>query len=186
MSILEFIRKDAKKAKWIGWILVIAGFVALASPLVAGMSVAMVIGVLLIAGGISQLLFVFQAGSFGDGLMLVILGVLSLVAGVYVVNQPGAALGALTLFLAAYFVVTGIVEIIAAFGDKPTEGWGWMLFSGIVSLLLGVMIWRQFPLSGVWAVGVLVGVRMLMSGMTFITIGGAAGRVVKKVDEHTA
>jgi uncharacterized membrane protein HdeD (DUF308 family) len=186
MSILEFIRKDVKKAKWTGWILVIAGIVALASPLVAGLSIVVLIGALLIVSGIAHLLFVFRAGSFRSGLLLVLLGVLSLLAGLYVVNQPAAALGALTLFLAAYFVASGVVEIIAAFGDKPTEGWGWMLFSGIVSLLLGVMIWRQFPLSGVWAVGVLVGVRMLMSGVTFITIGGAAGRVVKKVDEHTA
>jgi uncharacterized membrane protein HdeD (DUF308 family) len=154
--------------------------------LVAGLSIVVLIGALLIVSGIAHLLFVFRAGSFRSGLLLVLLGVLSLLAGLYVVNQPAAALGALTLFLAAYFVASGVVEIIAAFGDKPTEGWGWMLFSGIVSLLLGVMIWRQFPLSGVWAVGVLVGVRMLMSGVTFITIGGAAGRVVKKVDEHTA
>ncbi len=183
MSILDFIRKDVKKAKWTGWILVIAGIVSLASPLVAGLSIAILIGALLIVSGISQLLFVFRAGSFGSGLMLALLGLLSLLAGGYMVSQPAEALGTLTLLLAVYFVATGIVEIIAAFGDKPADGWGWVLFSGIVSLLLGIMIWRQFPFSGIWAVGVLVGVRMLMSGITFITIGGAAGRIVEKVDQ---
>ena len=182
MTILDTIRKDVKTAKWVGWLLVIAGILALLSPLVAGLSITMMVGVLLIIGGISQLLVVFRAGSFGSGLVLVLLGGLTLIAGIYMVTQPVAALGALTLFLAAYFVVSGIVEIFAAFGAKPADGWGWLLFGGIVSLLLGTMIWRQFPVSGVWAIGVLVGVRMLMSGMTFITIGGAAGRVVKNIE----
>lgn len=182
MSILEIISKDVKTAKWTGWLLVVAGILALGSPLVAGLSIAMLVGILLIVGGISQLLFVFRAGSFLGGLAIVVLGGLSLVAGIYMVSQPGVALGALTLFLAAYFFVSGMVEIFAAFGAKPAEGWGWLLFGGIVSLLLGIMIWRQFPFSGVWAIGVLVGVRMLMSGMTFIKIGGAAGRVVKSVE----
>ena len=112
-------------------------------------------------------------GGFGSlALLLAVLAVLSLGAGIYMVAQPVSALGTLTLFLAGYFVATGVIEVIGAFGARPVPGWGWLLFGSIVSIALGVMIWRQFPLSGAWAIGTLVGVRMLMSGWTWITIGG--------------
>ena len=181
MTVLDVVKKDVKSAKWTGWLLVILGILALASPLVAGLSITMLIGVLLIAGGIAQLVMVFRAGSFGSGITLAILGGLSLVAGLYTVTQPAAALGALTLFLALYFVASGILEVIGAVSARPADGWGWVLAGGIVSVLLGIMIWQQFPFSGVWAIGILVGVRLLISGITFITIGSVVGGFVKKV-----
>lgn len=181
MTVLDVVKKDVKSAKWTGWLLVILGILALASPLVAGLSITMLIGVLLIAGGIAQLFMVFRAGSFGSGITLVILGGLSLVAGLYTITQPAAALGALTLFLAFYFVASGILEVIGAVSARPADGWGWVLAGGIVSVLLGIMIWQQFPFSGVWAIGILVGARLLISGITFITIGRVVGGFVKTV-----
>ena len=63
--------------------------------------------------------------------------------------------------------------MIAALRIKPDRGWGWLLFGGIVSLLLGLLIWREFPLSGTWAVGVLVGVKLLFAGLSIVTVGSA-------------
>ena len=174
MSLIAMIQKEAKTAKWVGILLLIAGFLALFAPFAAGLSITVMIGVLLLISGAAQLLLVFRAGSFGEGQWLVLLGVLSLIAGGYILSQPLSALATLTVFLAAYFVVSGVIEAIGAFGAKPAQGWGWLLFGGIVSILLGVMIWRQFPVSGVWAVGTLVGVRMMMSGWALIAIGGLA------------
>ena len=91
------------------------------------------------------------------------------------VSRPGAALVTLTLFLAAYFVVDGIFEIIEAFDLKPIQGWGWMLFGGIVSILLGIMIWRQWPVSGAWAIGILFGIKLIFAGWAMVGIG-TAGR----------
>jgi uncharacterized membrane protein HdeD (DUF308 family) len=130
-----------------------------------------------------MLILAFRAGSFGDGFMVFLLGVLSLLAGLYMLANPGAALGTLTLFLAAYLVVSGIVEVIYAFQVKPVQGWGSLLFSGAVSVLLGILLWRQFPLSGAWAVGVLVGVRLVMTGFELMALGGAAGGVADALDE---
>jgi len=87
------------------------------------------------------------------------------------------ALATLTLVLAAYFVVDGIFEIIEAFDLKPIKGWVWMLFGGIVSILLGFMIWREWPFSGAWAVGILVGIKLIFAGWAMVGIG-AAGRSV--------
>jgi uncharacterized membrane protein HdeD (DUF308 family) len=89
------------------------------------------------------------------------------------IAQPVAALATLTLFLAGYFIASGILEVIVAFGARPEKGWGLFLFGGIVSVLLGVMIWQQFPFSGAWAVGVLVGVKLIIAGWVLIGIGGA-------------
>lgn len=170
MPMLETIRKDAKTSKWIGIFLVVAGFLSLAAPFSAGLSVTLMVGTLILFSGAAQLLLVIKAGSFGRGILLAIFAILSVVAGAYMLSQPVDALVTLTLFLAAYFVASGIVQIVGAFGARPEAGWGWLLFGGIVSVLLGLMIWQQFPLSGVWAVGALVGIHLLMSGATLIAV----------------
>lgn len=170
MPMLETIRKDAKTSKWIGIFLVVAGFLSLAAPFSAGLSVTLMVGTLILFSGAAQLLLVIKAGSFGRGILLAIFAILSVVAGAYMLSQPVDALVTLTLFLAAYFVASGIVQIVGAFGARPVAGWGWLLFGGIVSVLLGLMIWQQFPLSGVWAVGALVGIHLLMSGATLIAV----------------
>ena len=172
MTLVECIRQDAKTAKWIGIFMVIAGVLALLAPFGAGLSIALMTGALLLVSGIAQLFLVFRAGSFGKGILLALMALLSIVAGGYMLAQPGLALAVLTLFLAAYFIAVGVVEIIGAFGARPAPGWGWLLFGGIVSAVLGAMIWSQFPLSGVWAIGILVGVRLLMSGWELIAIAG--------------
>jgi uncharacterized membrane protein HdeD (DUF308 family) len=174
MSIIDFIKQEATTAKWVGVLLLITGFLALAAPFSAGLSIALAVGVLFIISGTAQLFVVFRAGSFGQGLLFAVLALLSLVTGIYMVMQPVAALATLTLFLAGYFIVSGAIETIGAFGARPASGWGWLLFGGIVSILLGVMIWRQFPLSGAWAIGTLVGVRMIISGWTLIAVSGLA------------
>jgi uncharacterized membrane protein HdeD (DUF308 family) len=175
MTMIDTIHENAKTAKWVGVLLIIAGVLTLFVPFAAGISVAMLIGLLLVFGGISQVFLAFRAGAFGPGLLLFLLGALSAITGVYMLARPGVALASLTLFLAGYFIVAGIAEVIGAFGARPRAGWGWLLFSGIVSVLLGIMIWRQFPLSGAWAVGVLTGIRLLMSGMALTAIGSAVG-----------
>lgn len=183
MTIIEGIQKDAKTARWIGILLIITGILALIAPFAVGISVAIMIGVLLVIGGIGQIVLTFRAGSIGSGIMMFLLGALSMVTGIYMLSQPAAALAALTLFLAAYFIVTGILEVVAAFGARPASGWGWFLFSGILSVLLGGMIWAQFPLSGIWAVGILVGIRLFFSGLTLFTIGGAVKSYVARAAE---
>jgi len=184
MDIIGGIKKNAKTAKRVGILLIIAGILSLVAPLAAGISVAVLIGVLLAVAGVCQLMLAFQAGSFGTGLGLLVLGALSLLAGVYTLIAPGVALATLTLVLAAYFVVTGIAEVFSALGASGVPGRGWLLFSGIVSVLLGVMIWRQFPLSGVWAVGLLVGIRLLMSGMTLTSVAGGIASAADAVGKR--
>ncbi len=178
---LDGIKKNAGMAMVVGVLLLITGFLAIGSPLVAGLSVSVFVGVMLLISGIAQLLLAFKAGSFGKGLLTSIVGIVTVVVGLLMISRPGVGLASLTLFLAAYFLITGIFEIMSAFQIKPAKGWGWTLFGGIVSLLLGFMIWGQYPLSGEWAVGTLVGIRMLFSGWTLIMLGAATRGTVKEV-----
>ncbi len=184
-ELLEGIKQNAGWAIAIGLISTIAGFLALWTPLIAGLSVTVVVGLLLVATGVSQLIFAFKAGSLGKGLLTFVLGALAAVAGLYMALTPGVGLLSLTLVLAAYFSVAGISEIIGAFKMKRAKGWVWALLSGVASLLLGIMIWWQFPLSGNWAVGILTGVRMVFGGWWLIVIGSGF-RAAAKVEQVPA
>jgi uncharacterized membrane protein HdeD (DUF308 family) len=173
MSLVEAIGEKASTARWLGVLLIILGVLALFTPLAAGLSVAMTIGILLLVSGVAQLFLAFRGGSVGAAIGIALLGLLAILCGGYMLMQPGAALGALTLFLAGFFFAQGLIEVFNGFGARPEPGWGWLVASGIVSVLLALMIWQQFPLSGAWAVGTLVGVRLLMSGAVLLGIGSA-------------
>ena len=164
----------------VGIFIAIAGVLALVAPLAAGLSIAIAVGILLVISGISRLFLAFKMGSFGHGLLMFVIGVLSALAGGYMVMRPGMALATITLVLAAYFIVDGVFEIIWAFRLRPIKGWGWTLFSGIVALILGIMIWRQFPVSGVWAVGTLAGIHLIFGGTSLASLCGAARGAAKE------
>lgn len=164
----------------VGVFIAIAGILALVAPLAAGLSVAIAVGILLVISGVSRLFLAFKMGSFGHGLLMFVIGVLSALAGGYMVFRPGMALATITLVLAAYFIVDGVFEIIWAFRLRPIKGWGWTLFSGIVALILGVMIWRQFPVSGVWAVGTLAGIHLIFGGTSLASLCGSARSAAKE------
>jgi uncharacterized membrane protein HdeD (DUF308 family) len=168
----------------LGIVTMILGVLAMFAPLLTGISVAILVGILMIAAGGARLVWAFGAESFGQGVLKFAIGGLTLVAGLIMVARPLYGVGVLTIMLAAYFIVDGLFEIIGSFQLKPAPGWGWVLFGGIVSLALGIMIWRQFPVSGSWAIGILVGVKLFFAGMMMITVGStvrSAGVAVEQV-----
>jgi len=180
-GLLDGIKKNARLVVIVGFLMLICGIFAIGSPLVAGVYVTIFVGAMLIVGGLAQCFLAFQAGAFGKGLLIFVVGALTAVAGFYLLNQPLAGLASITIILAAYFVIAGISELVSAFQIRPADGWGLMLFSGIVTLLLGIMIWRQFPLSGAWAVGVLFGLKLVLGGWSLIFIGRSVRGAVKDV-----
>ena len=172
---VEAVAADVKRGS--GWLmllgagLVFLGLLALGAPLVAGYSMAMLVGMLILAGGLVRTVFAFRAQTWGKGLLTFLLGLLGILCGLVMLAHPLYGLAWLTLILAIWFIVDGITEIALAFQLQPLKGWGWTLFSGIVAVLLGVMIWRQWPLSGEWAIGALVGVKMIFAGWGLVGLG---------------
>lgn len=169
------LKENSGVAIGMGIILILVGLVAMASPLMAGVSVAMMVGAMLLVGGIAQLIFSFKSSM---GIASILFAVLTIMMGMYMLMSPGAALGALTIFLAVYLIISGFAEIMISYQARPAEGAGWAMFSGFLSVILGGLIWSQFPLSGAWAIGILLGVRLFFSGMTLLMLGVFARKAV--------
>ena len=152
----------------LGVALILFGILSVIAPLFTGTALTIVVGVLMIAAGITRGIFAFKAQTFGEG--------------VFLLARPLIGLASLTMVLAAFFFADGIIEAIYAFKLRPVKGWGWMLFSGIVSGLLGFLIMYQWPVSGTWAIGVLVGVRLISTGSSVIALGSLARGVIEEVE----
>jgi len=176
--------KIGKVSKWgkiIGVVLVILGVLSIVAPMASGFALMAMIGGIMTVAGVGRLMWAFQAGSFGKGVLAFLLGALFIVTGILMITQPMTGLASLALVLAAFFVVDGIFEIVAGFKVKPEAGWGWLVFGGIVSVVLGGLIWSQWPLSGAWAIGVLVGIKLIFAGMAVLRLGSLGGRVAKRL-----
>jgi len=168
-----------------GWYIVAAvlfivlGMFAIIEPAVAGLGVTLLVGWLLIFGGIAHLIAAFKGGGARHVVLQILIGVAYLVGGIYCLTHPLLAIGTLTLLLAAVILAGGVLEIISYFRLKGEGASGWMLFNGVIAILLGGMIWFHWPSSSVWAIGILVGVNLLMTGMTRLMFGLAARKVLK-------
>jgi uncharacterized membrane protein HdeD (DUF308 family) len=181
-SLIDGIRENAKLAVISGVVLILAGTFAILSPMIAGLSITIMVGVALIIGGIGQCFLAFKSGAFGRGLLTFVVGALMTFAGAFMINQPVAGLASITLLLVAYLVVAGMCELFMSLQMRPANGWGLMLFNGIITLLLGLMLWRQFPLSGAWALGILFGIKMVFSGWALVFIGRNVKQVAAPLD----
>ena len=168
---------------WTGIALVILGAISVATPAVAGTAVVIVIGAVLLVSGIFQLVQGFREESWTSKLLGVILGGITALCGLAVLAHPLLGLTMLTLVLAVFFVVEGIWKIVASFSFRPAQGWLALLVSGILGLLLGWLIWKQWPLSGMWAVGILIGVDLLVTGCSMIALAVTIKRVKKDLAE---
>jgi uncharacterized membrane protein HdeD (DUF308 family) len=169
--IIDPAANGSKNMKIFGIITIIMGILAIAAPLITGLSVVFMVGLLVLLGGIARMAWAFKADSLGKGLPGFAIGVLTLLCGVVLVTDPLLASGVLTIILALYFLIDGVLEVTAALQVRPSSGWGWLLAGGVLSCLLGLMIWQQFPLSGAWAIGFLLGLKLLFIGMIMISVG---------------
>jgi len=168
----------------LGVLNIIFGFVAIGSPLMAGTAATMIIGAMLLISGIFELVHAFSTGGWKSGVVAFLGGALAILGGGLILSRPLYGMAMLALILAVYFVVDGVVRIAWGFRARPLPGWGFVLFGGVASLFLGLMIWRGWPLSGMWAVGVLVGVRILLSGWTMLFLGMTIGQIETGLREN--
>jgi membrane protein HdeD len=153
---------------WLGIALIVLGIVAILTPAAAGGAVVVVIGLILLAAGAAAAIRGLQSATAMEKVLGLVVGVVTALAGVAVLGHPLFGLSLLTLLLAGYFVVDGACKIVVSFRFRPASGWSWLLFSGVVSLVLGVLIWSQWPMSGLWAVGVLVGLNLISTGFALL------------------
>jgi uncharacterized membrane protein HdeD (DUF308 family) len=164
------VRASRSRMAVFGIIAIILGILAVLTPGLTGLSVAVFLGVIVLAAGILRVFWAFRADTLGRGLAGLAVGGLTMVCGIALLANPLFASGVLTIILALYFVADGMVEIVAAVQRKPLEGWGWLMSGGIVSVLLGLLFWWQYPLAGAWAMGILIGIKLFMIGLVMVAV----------------
>jgi uncharacterized membrane protein HdeD (DUF308 family) len=159
-------------------LIMIAGFLAIALPLIAGIAVTLIVGWMLIFAGVLHIVFAFRAGQARMAVWQVLLGLVYGFIGVYILMNPVAGLAGLTFAIAVYLFVEAVLELALGIQLRPAPGTGWLIFDSIITFILAVMIWSTWPSSAAWVVGVLVGISMLFSGMTRLMLTLAARRIV--------
>jgi uncharacterized membrane protein HdeD (DUF308 family) len=163
------------RAKW-GWILalgivyLITGIIALGSVVMATAASVFVVGIMMLISGVAEVINAFQIKTWGKFLLWILLGVLYIVAGFVTFQNPLLAAVFLTLMLGAVLVASGIMRIILAFSMREGSAWLWVVLSGVVTLLLGGIILAHWPVSSLYALGVFLGVDLVIAGMSWILI----------------
>lgn len=156
-----------------GILFLVVGSAAILLPALATLVAESLLGGLMILSGILYGALTFQLRGFWNNVWTVIIALLSIAAGVILLLYPLRGILTLTIFLAAYFIVTGVFKGIHALQHRAINGWVWSLVSAIASILLGLMVWWGFPGTAVWMLGLLFGVDLIIYGWTLIAIRSA-------------
>jgi len=156
--------------------LILIGILALALPLATTFRVARVLSYLLFFDGIIQFFYAFKSEGTGRVLWKVLVALLYVAGGIYLFLNPLVGMSGLTLMLAVFFCAEGMMDLLAYLFSSRSNGANWLLLHGIVTLLLGVMIWRRWPLSSLEAAGILAGIAILLSGVTRLLLALAIRR----------
>jgi uncharacterized membrane protein HdeD (DUF308 family) len=168
----SFLEVDNIRHKW-GWLLVlgismvILGTIALFITPAATLGTVLVLGWLLVVSGVVETIQSFRVRKWGGIFLHLIGGILGVLVGLLVVTHPIAGALAWTLLFASFFAVIGVFRLVAAIRLK-FPNWGWAAFDGAVTLLLGLLLWIDWPGSGLWFLGFAVGVSLLLRGWSYI------------------
>jgi uncharacterized membrane protein HdeD (DUF308 family) len=184
-----FVREEVGR-HW-GWFLalgiiaLIGGVFAILVPVVASISAAILAGWALLFGAVSRLFAVFRADRTSERLTHLGLGLLYLVAGLYLLLFPVSGTITLTIVLVAYFLASGAVMLASAIQTWGSDNTAWRVFLGLLSIVLGVMIWLDLPSSAAWAIGLLLGIQLIFAGTDLIFIAWAARTLTEHGDRTT-
>jgi len=162
------------KSGWIvalGAVYVIAGLVALGSVVMATVATVFLVGIMMLIAGAAEVINAFQIKTWGKFLLWILLGALYIVAGFVTFENPLLAAAMLTLFLGIALLASGITRIVLAFSMKAAMSWIWVLLSGVVTLLFGLVILVHWPVSGLYILGLFLGIDLVLAGASWIGIG---------------
>ncbi len=158
-------------------LMVAVGILAIVLPLAAGIGVSVFVSWLIFLTGFAHLVYAFAARDAGGFVWRLLLGMVYVAGGVYLAFHPLISLLSLTLVLAIILFAEGWMQILAYFSLRALPGSQWILIDGIITLLLGLMIGLSWPSGSAWAIGTLVGINFLLSGLTRLGHAAAPGKV---------
>ena len=151
-------------------VLIILGIASIVLPLMAGVSVALLAGAVVFIGGLLLIASAFASREGGAMLWRLLVGVVYVAGGIYLLLHPGFGLLTLTLLLAFLFLIEGVTEVISYFSLRSLPGSVALLLNGLVTLVLSVMIWRGWPSSSTWAIGTLIGINLITTGLSRLRV----------------
>ncbi|MGH9746100.1 MAG: HdeD family acid-resistance protein [Candidatus Acidiferrales bacterium] len=159
-------------------LMIVAGILAIVLPLEAGIAVNIFLGWMLLFAAAAHFIYAWSTRGAGGVLWKVLVGILYGVIAFYLLEHPARGLATLTLALAYYLLIEGVMEIILFFQHRAAPGASWFLMDGIITLILGGLVWKTWPNSTEWVIGTLVGLSILFSGTTRLMMSLAARRLV--------
>jgi len=177
----------ATARRFTGWyifaavLFIVAGLFAIIEPATAVVAITLMLGWLLIFGAVAHLIGTFRGGGAQRVLFQIFSAIVFAIGGIYILTHPLLAISTLTVLLAVVIFLVGLFDIIGYFRIQSENRSGWMLVNGIAALILGALIWVHWPSSSAWAIGTLVGVNLLLTGITRLMIGVSGRRLIKDV-----
>jgi uncharacterized membrane protein HdeD (DUF308 family) len=157
-------------AIWLGGVLILAGVFVLADAVAAKAASTILFGLALLAAGSFEIVHAFWVAHWGGFFLRLLLGLCYVISGAMLTAYPLASSNALTIAFAASLIASGVVRLCLAWEYWQRHG-GWLLASGIVGILAGLVVLLKWPISGVWALGLVVGVDLVLHGAWWIMFG---------------
>lgn len=155
-------------------IMIVLGLLAVFIPLAAGIGMAVLVSWIIVWGGFTYVAFAFSGRDAGAFAWRLLIGIVYVAGGGYLLFHPQIALESLTLAMAVLFLVEGVVETAMFFQFRGGAGSAWILVDAIATLLLAYLIWRPWPSSSAWAIGTILGINLILSGLTWVMCSLAA------------
>jgi uncharacterized membrane protein HdeD (DUF308 family) len=181
-TFLTSLQSASKKVIIFAVVLIILGILSIVLPAYSGMTIAVILGILFVIGGVLRTTFAFVTTSWGSAILRFLFGLVMFFGGLWLIINPDMGMTTLTIVLAAMFIIDGISEVLFSFFLKPIGGGSMMLIDGILGVLLGIFIFVKWPASGEWAIGLLVGIKLIIDGIALLSLG----MVGKKTIEATS
>jgi uncharacterized membrane protein HdeD (DUF308 family) len=169
-----------KTGGWViawGVLLIITGIVAIVAPGVAALAAALVLAWLLVIAGVAQLVYAIQHRAHDGFAWKLISALATLVLGIVMVAFPIASIASIALLIGAFLAASGVSTVMLAFKLRPKSGWGWVLFDGLLSIAIAILIASGWPQSSIEFVGILVGFCLISGGVWRIMLGRALRNV---------
>lgn len=184
LDLSNTLRDNWRPLLYAGLLLAATGLIATLAPFFTGLSITMLVGALLVVGGLFHFVGAFKGQGWTGFVWQTLLGGIGVVAGAIVLLNPVFGLLTLTLAVIGYLLASGLVEIVMGLRLRGEKNWFWSVASGVIGIALGVMLWAGFPSTAIWAVGVLFGINLLVTGTSMVALA-LGGRSLSEAEDSS-
>ncbi len=155
----------------LGVILIAIGIFAWIEVVATTLAGVILLGAAMVVGGVFQIIHSFAVRGWSGFLLHILMGVLYIIGGLLIMAEPVRGAVIVTVFVAVCLAIAGIMRMVLAVQHRELTGWWLMLFSGLITLLIGLLLYATLPWSGLWVIGTLIAVELVVQGITWVQFG---------------